>query len=150
VLLFDLDDLLDDAPPLSEQLHQLLVNGVDLIAQMIEAGFGRGRGAGAGGVGWTGHREEGSERLVENQGAPRGQAGAKPKTETRKPNEIRNPKSECGAGSGSQGRIEPGLFRASDFGLPAVFGIRASDFDCRQAGQFFVAQISRGAKLGLC
>jgi len=40
VLLFDLGDLLDDAAALSEQLHQLLVDGVNLLAQMVEAGFG--------------------------------------------------------------------------------------------------------------
>jgi hypothetical protein len=94
VLLFDLDDLLDDAPPLSEQLHQLLVNGVDLIAQMVKAGFGRGRGAGAGGVGWTGHREEGSERLVGNQGAGGMERKSNPKPEIRDPKEIRHPKPE--------------------------------------------------------
>ena len=40
VLLFDLGDLLDDAASLGQQLHQLLVDAVNLVAQLVEAGLG--------------------------------------------------------------------------------------------------------------
>ena len=48
VLLFDLGDLLDDLAPLGQQLHQLLVNGVNLHAQLLKLGFVGRRLGGAG------------------------------------------------------------------------------------------------------
>ena len=39
LLLFDLGNALDDALSLSQQVHQLLVQAVNLVAQLVEAGF---------------------------------------------------------------------------------------------------------------
>ena len=43
MLLFDFGDLLDHAAALGQQLHQLLVNAVNLLAQLVELGFVRDR-----------------------------------------------------------------------------------------------------------
>ena len=56
VLLFDLGDLLDDAAALGQQVHQLLVDAVNLHAQRLEPGFGRCRlpAPGVSGAAWLG------------------------------------------------------------------------------------------------
>ena len=53
VLLFDLDDFLDDAAALGQQFHHLLVDAVDLDAQVVEAGFGGGGAEPASGLDWS-------------------------------------------------------------------------------------------------
>ena len=49
VLLFDLGDLLDHLASLGQQVHQLLVDAVDLLAQLVELGLVGRRLGGAGG-----------------------------------------------------------------------------------------------------
>ena len=63
-------------------------------------------------------------------------AGRKPKTEGRRPREVRNPKAEKLSTSSLQFRdlrsqdedTRTLTIRISAFGLPSVFGLRVSDF----------------------
>lgn len=51
-----------------------------------------------------------------------------PKPETRNPKETRDPKPEVQGILPGRELLAVGLVRISDFGLPSVFGFRASDF----------------------
>ena len=70
VLLLDFGDLLDDAAALGQQVHQLLVDAVNLLAQRFQVGLGHGRRASALGVDWISHRGQSSAAVWETQGAP--------------------------------------------------------------------------------
>jgi hypothetical protein len=137
VLLFDFDDLLDDAAALGQQFHQLLVDGVDLDAQVVEVGF------------WAvGHRGQGSARVGRKQG--RGEA----KAEIRRSKAERRPKPECRVWRGVGDFCPAGAaafgFRTSGFGLLSAFDLRPSGFAAASVlGEwFFVAECKRIGNIG--